>query len=151
MRGCSSAAEEEDSSASRTLRDTGGLLLPGDTLCNAALLVRIISDLQLWRGANLFWLCHRTFFLTGPGESWNLTTLACAGLGTRGPTCRREMHTCPGRSWATRSPYTAREWWGLQEDQPAPAPAVTKKGCSGLTVVVTTCSGSSPTLKVTWG
>ena len=51
MRGCSSAAEEEDSSASRTLRDTGGLLLPGDTLCNASLLVRIISDLQLWRGA----------------------------------------------------------------------------------------------------
>ena len=47
MRGCSSAAEAEDSSASRTLRDTGGLLLPGDTLCNAALLIlRIISDME---------------------------------------------------------------------------------------------------------
>ena len=46
MRGCSSAAEEEDSSASRTLRDTGGLLLPGDTLCNVALLVSVISDME---------------------------------------------------------------------------------------------------------
>ena len=46
MRGCSSAAEAEDSSASRTLRDTGGLLLPGDTLCNKSLLMSVISDME---------------------------------------------------------------------------------------------------------